>query len=166
MDAFQSLEVVNRRKVPFETMFDGRCIVFGPYEKRAYPQHVARNIVEQSNLRLNLASGVPSTYALGITGHPVFITDPLEGEIAAENPLEMLDRTGDHVLTETEPKALGPDGEESLGIGKHEKTTTPQPGVDTPPASEMKSKKFVNTDVRKGPQNGGQFEGRISAKNG
>lgn len=159
MDPFSSLEVVNRRSVPFETMFDGRCIVLRPREKRHYPQHVARSIVEQSALRLNLASGVPTCFALGITGDRFYVTDPLDGEIASENPVELLDRTDDYVLTETEPKLLGPEGEESLGIGKRDKVTAPPP-------DEMKAKKFVNPDVRKGPQNGGQFEGRISTKNG
>lgn len=166
MDPFQSLEVVNRRKVTYETMFDGRCIVFGPREKRSYPQAVARCIVEQSALRLNLASGVPSTYALGITGDKFFTTDALDGEIATENPVELLDRTDDHLLTQTEPKTLGPDGEESMGIGKSETAVPSMPGNEPPPAKEMKAKRFVNTEVRRGPQNGGDFEGRISAKNG
>lgn len=167
MDPFQSLVVVNRRRIPYETMFDGRCIVFGPLEERAYPQNVAQCIVDGSALRLHHASGVPTSFALGIKGHKFYVTDPLDGEIATENPVELLDRSDDHLLTQTEPKVLGAGGEESLGLGKSDVSIPPVPGAEAPPAKEMKAKRFVNTEVRKGPQNGGEFEpGRISAKNG
>ncbi len=159
MDPFQSMEVVNRRKITYETQFDGRVIVFKPFEKRHYPQNVAISIVSGSNLRINAGSGIPKDYALGITGHKAFPTDPLEGEIASENPIEMLDRSDDYQLTQTEPTILSEDGEQKMGIGKAKRRTTPVP-------KDVQPVQFHNEKVKLGPQNAGEYEGRINTKDG
>lgn len=145
-DGFVSVKVVNRRKVQYDAMFDGQTIVFKPGQARHFPPNVANCIVADSVLKIDLASGVPSVYALAIEpeegGEKV---KPLTGKLAFKNDVEVLDRSNDHLLTETEPKILGPDGEEPLGVGKAEKTTTPEPtGNMLPPAEEMKTLSFEN----------------------
>lgn len=189
-DPYQSVTVVNRRAIKWEGMFNGVCLVFQPFEKKSYPPNVAIALVSDSVLRTNLATGIQTTFALGIEGDPAYPTAPLEGSLARKNPIEQLDRKDVPRLTETEPKALGATGIESLNIGKNEKTVTPLPGAvppdDTqapteesaeqgegaapsdgvPKASEedVKPLSFVNTEVQRGPQRRGPAEHRISNK--
>ncbi|MDF2457681.1 MAG: hypothetical protein K0S79_97 [Nitrospira sp.] len=146
MDGYASVKVVNRRKVPYEAMFNGQTICFKPGQSRHFPPNVAHCIVADSVLKIDLASGVPSVFALAIepedSQEPV---KPLKGSLAVKNDVEILDRTNDHQLTETEPKILSADGAEEMGIGKAEKTTTPLPeGNPLPPAEEMKTLSFHN----------------------
>lgn len=166
MDPFASVEVVNRRSVPYEDKFDGVVIRFAPHQRRHYPPNVAIELVTRSYLRLSLATGVPKDFALGITGDAQYPTDPLEGELASQNPIECLDRQDDYQLTETEPKALTQHGAQSLGIGKKDKTVPPMPGeeetvaatgdrVPAAPAHEMKPKRFVNAAMKPPPKRGG-----------
>lgn len=130
MNAFEAVPVFNRRNVPYETMFDGITISFKPHQTRFLQGNVARSIVEQSILKIDLASGVPNVYALGIPDDPYYDSTPLDGSLANKNDVEVLDRSNVQKLTETEPKALTQDGAESLGIGTVEKTLPPLPGTD------------------------------------
>jgi len=187
MDAFQAVVVVNRRNRPEEFQFDGRCIKFGPLEKKAYPPNVAYAIAIQSMLRVNLATGVTELYKLGVEGDPAFPCDPLTGALAEHNPVEILDRRDVPRLTETEPQALSASGTESLGVGKVEKTLPPLPGgegltespfegegpvggsnpeqvVQPASAEDVKPMTFKNPDVRKGSQRPGRAEHRVNVK--
>lgn len=158
MDPFQSLEVVNRRGIPVEVQYSGICIVFQPDEKKNYPPNVAHAIVGRSAIRINAATGIIETYALGITGNNGYPTTPLDGELRMKNAVEVLDRRDVPKLTETEPKALSDEGEESLGVGKNKKSH-----LAPAPADEVKAMQFANPEVKQGPQNGpsfgGEFEG-------
>lgn len=157
MDSFATCKVVNRRKIQYDAMFSGRTIVFKPGEAKYLPANVADGIVRDSVLKIDLASGLPSQYALAIEedGEKV---QPLTGALAKQNDVEVLDRTNDHLLTETEPKVLSADGEESLGIGKADKTVTP------PPADEMRALSFINPEA-KVMQRGGMGPSRVAVKN-
>jgi hypothetical protein len=147
-------------------MHNGVPIVFQPGQKKYYPQNIAVCLAPDSNLQRMAGSGVPTSYALGITGHHAFPTDPLDGPIASQDPLEALDRSDDFVLTQTEPKALTSEGAESLGIGKSETRVTPLPG-ETREKRKVQAKQFVNEKVQRGPQYGGDYTGRIdTAKKG
>lgn len=166
-DPFTSIEVVNRRAVSYEGMFDGIPVVFGPHEQRHFPPHIGFALVSASGLRINLASGLTETYALGITGDTAFPTTPLDGPLSTHNALEVLDRRDVAPLTETEPKALHAHGEQGLGVGKVDKRVTPLPGsesaaVQPASADDVKPVTFINPDVRRGSQRPGRFEGRIS----
>lgn len=184
-DPFQSVTVVNRRRIKWEGMFSGVCIVFGPLERKSYPPNVAFAVVSDSALRTNLASGIKEVFALGIEGDEAYPTDPLDGDLAVKNPVEQLDRRDVPRLTETEPKVLGQGGTQDLGIGKVEKTVTPVPGTpqespyDDEPASggdvlgggvpaasseEVKSISFKNPDVQRGSQRPGRAEHRVNVK--
>lgn len=175
MADFKTIEVVNRRAVPQEGMFDGQVIVFEPGQSRHFTPNVGIALVERSALKLNLASGLVTVYGLGIVGDPAYPVDPLDGTLAKKNDLEILDRTDDHRLTETEPKALSSAGVESLGVGKVEKTVGQLPGaeddeaaVEAPvgaqpaPAAEMKPVKFRNEAAERRQKSGGQ--GRVHVK--
>jgi hypothetical protein len=152
MDGYASVQVVNRRKVPYEAMFNGQTICFKPGQARHFPPNVAHSIVADSVLKIDLASGVPSQFALAIQVEDAEPVKPLKGALAVKNDVEILDRTNDHLLTETEPKILTADGVEDMGIGKNDKTTTPMPeGVPTPPAAEMKTLSFEN-EVKSTPR--------------
>lgn len=189
MDPYQSVAVVNRRSVKWEGMFNGVSLVFQPGETKHYPPNVAIALVADSVLRTNLASGVKEVFALGIVGDTAYPTTPLEGAIASKNPIEQMDRRDVPRLTETEPKGLGEGGAIDLGLGKNEKTTTPLPGAPEIPiqesaiegegpiggsapggglpmasADEVKSLSFQNAEVKRGPQNKGAAEHRISNK--
>ena len=149
---FDVLTVVNRRNRPVEVQFDGQVIPFKPLEKRNLPAVVARNIIPQSALQLNLETGVTTLYGLGIEGMNAYPTDPLDGPLADENPIEILDRSDSPVLTETEPMALGPDGPKPLGKGKKDKVPT----------------KILSTGVvqPRGPQNQSEWgDSRVVNKN-
>lgn len=184
MDPYQSVIVVNRRSIKYEGMFNGICLVFQPHEKKSYPPNVAIAIVTESVLRTNLATGVKSVFALGIEKDDAYPTNPLEGEIAFKNPVEQMDRRDVQRLTETEPKALGANGLKDLGIGKSPRMvaqiadtqTSPVEGEGeiggpaleggVPPAaeSEVQQLSFKNSEVKRGPQNTGRAEHRVSNK--
>lgn len=148
--------VVNRRSVEYEGMFDGVCHVFKAHERKMMMENVGNALAGGSALRLNLATGVPNTYALGLEGRTN--CDPLDGDIADTDPVEKLDRSGEAKLTETEPMALTADGEMSLGVGKAEKTGgNKAKKAKAPPADEMKPLSFVNPEEKTGPQNDSGF---------
>lgn len=173
-DAFSAIEIVNRRSVAWEGMFDGQALVFQPHERKHYPPNVAYALAEQSTLRIDLASGVETVFALGIPGEKRFPATPLDGPLANRNAVEILDRSNVEKLTETEPKVLGEDGEAELGIGKASKTVTHLPGSDPNPdsvvqmasADDVQTVKFVNQDVRRGTSRPGRAEHRMSFKTG
>ena len=177
MDPYQSVTVVNRRSIKWEGMFGGVCLVFQPHEKKSYPPNVAIALVNDSVLRTNLASGIKTTFALGIEGDDAYPTTPLEGDLAHKNPIEQMDRRDVPRLTETEPKVLGEKGVTELGYGKNEKTVPPLPGAEdggqamgsNPGAvvqmaseDEVKTLNFKNESVRRGPQNQGHASNRVS----
>lgn len=172
MDGFSAIAVVNRRNVTHEGMFDGVTVIFKPHETKHYPPNIAYALVQQSVLRIDLASGLSTVYALGLPDDRVFPSDPLDGPLADTNAVEILDRTHVEKLTETEPKVLGQDGAEDLGIGKVEKTVTPLPGAEPNPetvvrpaaADEVQAMSFVNQDVKRGSQRPGRAEHRINTK--
>jgi len=154
-DPFRGVTIVNRRLVPYESMFNSIPIIIGPLEEASYPPEIAIALVEGSAMRIDAASGVPHTYALGIKGDPSYPSDPIEQiiteggrkiDLAQDRPLEALDRSALPPLRHSEPKGLTKDGEVDLGIGKKE---------DLPPADSMKPLSFVNPEKRTGPQYGG-----------
>jgi hypothetical protein len=116
--------VVNRRNKAVEVQYDGKVIEFKPYEKRSLPKNIARNVIAQSMLQLNLETGLISLYGLGIEGSRVYPVDKLDGEMATENPIEVLDRSDSPLFGQTEPTAISASGEKKLGIGKKERVAT------------------------------------------
>lgn len=172
MDAFSAIPVVNRRNVRHEGMFDGVVVTFAPHETKYYPPNIAYALVQQSILRIDLASGLATVYALGLPGDRAFPDAPLASALADRNAVEILDRSHVEKLTETEPKVLGHGGEESLGVGKVSKTVTPPPGSDPTPASvvrpaaadEVQTVSFVNQAVQRGSQRPGRAEHRITTR--
>jgi len=96
------VEVVNRRSVPVEQMYDSRPLMWKPFEKKNLPKVIAYNLVQQTALQIDMATGQRSAFMLGITGDPVWPTDPLPGELASHNPIEALDRTNEEEMEETE----------------------------------------------------------------
>lgn len=146
---FDTLTVVNRRNRPIEVQFDGKVIAFKPNEKRTLPEVVARNIIPQSALQLNLETGVTTLYGLGIDGYRAYPTDPLN----FDDPVEILDRSDSPVLSETEPQVLTKDGASPMGIGKKDKSPT-----------KLKSTGVVQP---RGPQNLGEWgDSRVINKEG
>jgi len=89
----ETAEVVNRRNVAEEAMFDGQVIKFPPHGKKMLPRRVALCIVNQSAMQIDMATGLASQFRFGITDHPEWPTDHLEGKFAANQPMEALDRT-------------------------------------------------------------------------
>lgn len=173
MDPYQSVEVVNRRNVRVERMFDGIVVIFEPHEKKHYPPNIAQALCAGSELRLDLASGVVTAYALGITGDGAFPTTPLGDALADRDGLELLDRSNVPKLTETEPKSFDQTGAHDMGVGKVDKVIPAVPGsegdgpqnvVQPAAATEVTAKTFVNDAVRRGSQRPGRAEHRISHK--
>ena len=121
---FEVETVVNRRNLSMEVQYDGKVIAFKPYEKKSLPQKVARNIIPQSMLQLNLETGLVSLYGLGIEGSKVYPVAPLDNGMQDENPLEVLDRSESPQYSQTEPTAISASGEKKLGIGKKERVAT------------------------------------------
>ena len=93
-------------------------------ESRAGSLPVALAIVKNSMIRMDIASGLV-TYALGVEGFEKdYPTDPFENELAEEDPSELLDRTHEDQLVETEAKiiTMGKGTEPvSVGPGKKER---------------------------------------------
>ena len=154
-DPFRGITIVNRRLVPYESMFNSIPIIIGPLEKSSYPPEIAIALVEGSAMRVDAASGVKHTYALGIEGDPNYPADPIETKImeggreidlASDRPLEALDRTAMPPLRHSEPMGLTADGPVDLGLGKR---------TDLPPADTMKPLAFINPEKKTGPQYGG-----------
>ena len=117
---YEAVEVVNRRNRCDEYQFDGKVIKFGPIEKKHLPEVMARNIVGNTALQMDMATGVRSAYSLGITGDPAWPTSPLPGELAEENPTELLDRSSQEQMRDHEPHVVK-DGEATpVGTGKKE----------------------------------------------
>lgn len=150
---FETETVVNRRNIPVEVQYDGKVIVFKANEKKSLPKNVARNIINQSMLKLNLESGIVELYGLGIEGSRAYPVDPITNGLENENPIEVLDRSDSMLLGQTEPTVISADGEKRLGIGKKEKVQT----------------KTISTGVvqPRGPQIMGDFDdNRIVQKKG
>lgn len=160
MDGLESKKVVNRRKVQYEGMYNGCTVVFKPGEAKHFPPNIAYALVKDSALKMDLASGLVNEYALGIEEDKAFPTAALKGDLAKKNDVELVDRKNEPQLTETEPKILGADGFEDLGIGKAEKTVTPLPQeniFEYATANQVKPMGFRNPDVKTGPQNSSSF---------
>jgi hypothetical protein len=121
---FEVETVVNRRNKAIEVQYDGKVIAFKPYEKRSLPKLVARNIISQSMLQLNLETGLVELYGLGIEGSRVFPVEPLDNGMENENPIEILNRSDSPLFGQTEPTAISAEGEKKLGIGKKERVAT------------------------------------------
>ena len=116
---FPMKTVVNRRNRIVEKQFDGMVIKFQPYEKLSLPENIARCLVQDSPLQIDIATGLQSAYELGIEGETK--CDPLPGEMATKNPLEVIDRTNEEADTETEPHKLEKGEATTLGKGKKAK---------------------------------------------
>jgi len=152
-------------------MFDGQALVFEPHEKKHYPPNVAYALAEQSTLRIDLASGLETVFALGIPGDRQFPDTPLDGPLSERNAVEILDRSNVERLTETEPKVLGQAGEQDLGIGKVEKVVPALPGSEPNPDSvvrpasqeDVQTVTFANPQAR-GTSRPGRAEHRMSFK--
>ena len=143
-------EVVNRRNMVVEEWFDGKPLTWGPFEKKALPKVVALCLVQQTALQIDMATGIRSGFALGITGDPFWPTDPLPGELAERNPVEALNREGEEGDTESQTVAMegGEVGEvlkEKKAKGKFEAKVT---GIQEP----------------KGPQSLGHATGSVVSK--
>lgn len=169
MDFTDVVKVVNRRSIQVDVMFDGKVIEFPPNGERHLPRAVAYNIVPQSVLKMDSETGVPTVYGLGIAGHATWTTDPIEGSLSSKNDPEVLDRSNEPKLTETEPKVLGKDGVESLGVGKAEKDYPLEKQESDPdPKKPLKKDevKYASTGVvqPRGSQRGGSGESSVISK--
>ena len=140
--------VVNRRNIPVEAMFDAKLIQFPPLGKVQLPSAVAFSIVKDSMLNLNVETGQVTIYALGIEGEKGYPTAPLEGELATENKVELIDRTDQAQMEQTEPVILKKTkaGLATKKVGKGKKAIKPKTahGLEAP---EKLSPKVLSTGV-------------------
>lgn len=140
----RTVTVVNRRSVPVEGMFDGAVIVWEPGEKKVLPDRVAYNIIPGSGLMMNMATGLMQVYALGIEGDPAYPCDPLDGPLASEDPVEVLNRE----------QALEPDAAMVVSMDRNE---APVPKEESIKAGKRWTAVMTGVQEPRGPQFAGDF---------